>query len=148
MPRCQNSVLLLAANAQLKAAKGNGKITLKVSEKGAVSVYGLGRFPITLYKGQWERLLDNATVEQVKAFIVVHEGELSTKDAPKGKVEEVEEAHVEEVKATPAVIVPEAPAAFAPPAVLTRKKGQNGATKANGVSHSEAQGNRLPPDLT
>lgn len=42
-------------------------ITLKVSEKGALSVYGLGRFPVTLYRGQWERLLERA--ESIKAFI-------------------------------------------------------------------------------
>lgn len=47
--------LLRAENAKLKA-KGNGQITFKVSEKGAISAYGLGRFPVTLYKSQWERL--------------------------------------------------------------------------------------------
>ena len=48
---------LRAENAALKghAAKG---LRLKVSEKGAVSVYGLGRFPLTLYKEQWEKVLD------------------------------------------------------------------------------------------
>lgn len=38
------------------------KLTLKVSEKGAVSLYGMGRFPVTLYGSQWEKLLDNAVV--------------------------------------------------------------------------------------
>lgn len=57
---------LKAENASLKKAR-NADITYKVSEKGAVSVYGLGRFPVTLYKEQWERLLGSA--DQLKAFI-------------------------------------------------------------------------------
>lgn len=57
---------LKAENASLKKARNAG-ITYKVSEKGAVSVYGLGRFPVTLYKEQWERLL--ASSDQLKAFI-------------------------------------------------------------------------------
>ncbi len=57
---------LKAENASLKKARNAG-ITFKVSEKGAVSVYGLGRFPVTLYKEQWERLL--ASSDQLKAFI-------------------------------------------------------------------------------
>lgn len=40
-----------------RSTQSKGGLTLKVSEKGAVSVYGLGRFPVTLYKEQWERLL-------------------------------------------------------------------------------------------
>ena len=50
---------LLAENAALKAAAAAKvkPIGFKVSEKGALSVYGLGRFPVTLYKGQWERLI-------------------------------------------------------------------------------------------
>jgi hypothetical protein len=57
---------LKAENASLKKARNAG-ITYKVSEKGAVSVYGLGRFPVTLYKEQWERLL--ASSDQLRAFI-------------------------------------------------------------------------------
>ncbi len=57
---------LKAENASLKKARNAG-ITFKVSEKGAVSVYGLGRFPVTLYKEQWERLL--ASSDQLKSFI-------------------------------------------------------------------------------
>ena len=41
--------------------KGNAKLTYKVSGKGAVSVYGMGRFPVTLYAEQWERLFIVAT---------------------------------------------------------------------------------------
>jgi hypothetical protein len=44
-----------------------GQLRLKVSEKGALSVYGLGRFPVTLYKEQWRRLLDFA--EEMRAFL-------------------------------------------------------------------------------
>jgi hypothetical protein len=44
-----------------------GQLRLKVSEKGALSVYGLGRFPVTLYKEQWRRLLDFA--DEIKAFL-------------------------------------------------------------------------------
>lgn len=60
-----------------KAPKANG-LTLKVSEKKAVSVYGLGRFPLTLYAGQWERLLDHA--EHIRQFIAEYRGELSFKE--------------------------------------------------------------------
>ena len=48
-----------------------------MSEKGGVSVYGLGRFPVTLYKEQWTKLLDMA--DEIRAFIRDHEGELKTK---------------------------------------------------------------------
>jgi hypothetical protein len=50
---------------------------LKVSEKGGVSVYGLGRFPVTLYKEQWAKLLGMA--DEIRAFIKEHESELKTK---------------------------------------------------------------------
>ena len=59
-----------------KAAQG--KLTLKVSAKGAVSMYGMGRWPVTLYRGQWERLLDAA--EQVRAFIEANSDSLASKD--------------------------------------------------------------------
>jgi hypothetical protein len=44
-----------------------GQLRLKISEKGGVSVYGLGRFPVTLYKEQWTRLLDYA--DEIRSFI-------------------------------------------------------------------------------
>lgn len=44
-----------------------GRLRLKVSEKGGLSVYGLGRFPVTLYKEQWLRLLDHA--DEIKSFL-------------------------------------------------------------------------------
>lgn len=68
---------LRAENEALKARARKGS-TIRVSEKGAVSVYGLGRFPVTLYKEQWEKLLDMA--EEIRTFIAEHEGELKTKE--------------------------------------------------------------------
>ena len=67
-------------NARLKAAndaKRNQKLSLKVSEKGAVSLYGLGRFPVTLYASQWERLL--ATAPQLQEFIQTNIASLAQK---------------------------------------------------------------------
>ena len=57
-------------------AKG---VSLKVSEKGGVSVYGLGRFPVTLYKERWNKLLDMA--EEVRAFIKANDGQLKPKES-------------------------------------------------------------------
>ena len=51
--------------------------TLKVSAKGGVSLYGLGRFPVTLYKEQWLKLLDQ--VDDIRKFIDAHSAELKTK---------------------------------------------------------------------
>ena len=51
---------------------------LKVSEKGAVSVYGMGRFPVTLYKEQWLRLLDMS--EEIRAFIAANDAQLKSKE--------------------------------------------------------------------
>jgi len=68
-------------NESLKKGAAKG-VSLKVSEKGGVSVYGLGRFPITLYKEQWAKLLDLS--EQIKAFIAEHESELKTKPTAGG----------------------------------------------------------------
>jgi hypothetical protein len=53
-------------------------LSLKVSEKGAVSVYGMGRFPLTLYRSQWERLF--SMVDDIKAFIETNKDKLSVKD--------------------------------------------------------------------
>jgi hypothetical protein len=61
-------------------------ISFKVSEKGAVSAYGLGRFPVTLYGEQWTRLI--AAVPQLTAFISAHKAELSVK-ADKPAVAEI-----------------------------------------------------------
>ena len=67
---------LRAENEALKGRATKG-VTLKVSGKGGVSVYGLGRFPVTLYKEQWEKLLDMA--KDIRAFIAERETELKTK---------------------------------------------------------------------
>jgi hypothetical protein len=68
---------LKAENAALKA-RGSKGLSMKVSEKGAVSVYGLGRFPVTLYKEQWLKLLDVA--EDIRGFIRENEGRLKKKE--------------------------------------------------------------------
>jgi hypothetical protein len=69
---------LRSENAALKAGGGRGSISLKVSEKGGVSVYGMGRFPVTLYKEQWTKLLDMS--EQIRAFIKENDSKLKAKD--------------------------------------------------------------------
>jgi hypothetical protein len=69
---------LRAENEALKRP-ARGQISVRVSEKGGVSVYGLGRFPVTLYKEQWERLL--ATSEQIKTFIKENDHLLKKKEA-------------------------------------------------------------------
>ena len=67
---------LKAENERLKGERGRG-VSLKVSEKGGVSVYGLGRFPVTLYKEQWTKLLDRA--QEIRSFIKENEGRLKSK---------------------------------------------------------------------
>jgi hypothetical protein len=67
---------LRAENERLKRTASRG-VSLKVSEKGGVSVYGLGRFPVTLYQEQWVKLLDMA--EEIRAFIRDNTGSLKTK---------------------------------------------------------------------
>ena len=67
---------LKTENERLKSQRGLG-VSLKVSEKGGVSVYGLGRFPVTLYKEQWTKLL--AMTDEIRAFIKEHDGELKAK---------------------------------------------------------------------
>jgi len=67
---------LRAENAQLRRTASRG-VSLKVSEKGEVSVYGLGGFPATLYKEQWATLLDMA--DDIRAFLRANEASLKTK---------------------------------------------------------------------
>jgi len=67
---------LRSENAALKKGTTTG-VTMKVSEKGALSVYGMGRFPVTLYKEQWLKLL--AMAEDIRAFIAANEERLKTK---------------------------------------------------------------------
>ena len=68
---------LKAENEQLKNQRGRA-VGLKVSEKGGVSVYGLGRFPVTLYKEQWAKLLDMA--DEIRAFIKENDSKLKAKE--------------------------------------------------------------------
>jgi hypothetical protein len=68
------------AELEGRLAKG-GNINFKVSEKGAVSVYGLGRFPVTLYVEQWDKLLSN--VSELRAFIEANKSKLKLKEQTK-----------------------------------------------------------------
>jgi hypothetical protein len=68
---------LRAENAQLKS-KDKGGLTLKVSEKGGLSLYGMGRFPVTLYKEQWLRIL--ASAAEIEAFIRENDSKLKAKE--------------------------------------------------------------------
>jgi hypothetical protein len=63
-------------NAALKKGVASG-LRLQVSEKGGVSIYGLGRFPVTLYKEQWLRLLEKA--DDIRAFITANNAQLKSK---------------------------------------------------------------------
>ncbi|HWZ33535.1 MAG TPA: hypothetical protein VNX18_19475 [Bryobacteraceae bacterium] len=68
---------LRAENERLKKP-ARGQMSLKVSEKGGLSVYGLGRFPVTLYREQWEKLLGMA--DEIRAFIQDNDGALKKKE--------------------------------------------------------------------
>lgn len=68
---------LRAENESLKKPS-RGQMSLKVSEKGALSVYGLGRFPVTLYREQWEKLLGMA--DAIHAFIKDNDSSLKKKE--------------------------------------------------------------------
>ncbi len=70
---------LRAENEALKNKKtGGGALSMKVSEKGALSVYGMGRFPVTLYKEQWLKLLGIA--DELKKFIADNDSRLKAKE--------------------------------------------------------------------
>lgn len=69
---------LKAENANLKKKPAAGVLSMKVSEKGALSIYGMGRFPVTLYKEQWTKLLGIA--DEIKQFITDNNDRLKTKD--------------------------------------------------------------------
>lgn len=66
-----------AQAAALAIANKPRKLTLKVSEKGAVSCYGMGRFPVTLYAGQWSRLI--AAGDEIASFIEANQASLAVK---------------------------------------------------------------------
>ena len=67
---------LRSENALLKRASSR-TLPMKISDKGALSIYGLGRWPVTLYKEQWNRLLEQA--DAIKAFIIANEDKLKVK---------------------------------------------------------------------
>jgi hypothetical protein len=69
---------LRAENEALKMQRRGSPTSMKVSEKGAVSVYGLGRFPVTLYQEQWQKLLGMA--DEIKTFIADNKDKLKTKE--------------------------------------------------------------------
>ena len=63
-------------NAALKKSAATG-ITMKISEKGGLSIYGMGRFPVTLYKEQWLTLMDMSA--EIRAFIAANDTQLKSK---------------------------------------------------------------------
>jgi hypothetical protein len=69
---------LRAENERLKKSGGGGRLAMKVSEKGALSVYGMGRFPVTLYKEQWLKLLGMA--DEIKGFIEANQDSLKSRE--------------------------------------------------------------------
>jgi hypothetical protein len=69
---------LRAENENLKKP-ARGQTSLKVSEKGALSVYGMGRFPVTLYREQWEKLLSMS--DQIREFILANDAALKKKES-------------------------------------------------------------------
>jgi hypothetical protein len=75
----QRLARLEAENKALKEQvdRKPGELRLKISEKGGLSVYGLGRFPVTLYKEQWNRLLEH--VDEIKAFLKDNDQQLKAK---------------------------------------------------------------------
>ena len=75
----QKLARLEAENQKLKeqVERKPGQLRLKVSEKGGLSIYGLGRFPVTLYKEQWNRLLEHT--EEIKAFLRDNDQQLKAK---------------------------------------------------------------------
>lgn len=74
----QAAKLIAELEAKLAKAQAPKALSLKVSEKGALSLYGMGRFPVTLYREQWERVLAHG--DQIKAFIEANAAVLSRKD--------------------------------------------------------------------
>ena len=77
LPKLASGEQVVALDMSEPAA-GTHDVGLKVSEKGGVSVYGLGRFPVTLYKEQWAKLL--AMSDEIKAFIKENDAKLKAKE--------------------------------------------------------------------
>jgi len=74
----QQELERLRAENEVLKKKRNTSVSMKVSEKGAVSVYGLGRFPVTLYQEQWQKLL--ALADEIKTFIEDNKASLKVKE--------------------------------------------------------------------
>jgi hypothetical protein len=74
----QKEVERLKAENEALKARGSKGVSMKVSEKGGVSIYGLGRFPVTLYKEQWAKLLDMA--DDIRAFLKENDARLKAKE--------------------------------------------------------------------
>ena len=74
----QAEIERLRAENEALRRPARGQMSLKVSEKGALSVYGLGRFPVTLYREQWEKLLNMG--DEIRSFIQTHDSELKKKE--------------------------------------------------------------------
>ena len=72
---------LKAENERLRR-RDDRALSMKVSQKGALSLYGLGRFPVTLYKEQWTRLLDAAN--DIRTFLKDNDAQLKSKGTPEG----------------------------------------------------------------
>lgn len=85
---------LAKLQAELETLRTKGKPTspgMKVSPKGALSVYGLGRFPVTLYKAQWYRLLE--MTDRIREFIKLNDASLTEKSDESAEEKAVREAH-------------------------------------------------------
>ena len=76
-PTKEELLVRIAELEKQAAAKKSGKLEFRVSEKGGVSVYGLGRFPVTLYYEQWTRLIDAG--EDLRAFLEANKSRLKLK---------------------------------------------------------------------
>ena len=88
---------LTAENARLKSA-GERSLHMQVSKKGALSLYGMGKWPVTLYKGQWRKLL--GITEEISVFLDEHDAELSEKgDAPREAEASITPAEARRVQA-------------------------------------------------
>jgi hypothetical protein len=74
----QREIQRLRAENEALKKPSRGQMSMKVSEKGALSVYGLGRFPVTLYREQWEKLLSMA--DEIRQFIQENENVLKKKE--------------------------------------------------------------------
>ncbi len=74
---CKPSSQRLRAENEALKKSGRSKLAMKVSEKGALSVYGMGRFPVTLYKEQWLKLISMG--DEIKAFIEANNESLKSK---------------------------------------------------------------------